>query len=60
MTIKLSLRACNTRSRVGSKVLTKSDTEAAGRVLLAMKQVNASTPRELLQTAGMEPKRFCQ
>ena len=39
----------------------QADAEAAGRVLLAMmKQVNASTPRELLQKAGMEPKRFCQ
>jgi len=37
----------------------QSDAEAAGRVLLAMmKQVNANTPRELLQMAGMEPKRF--
>ena len=39
----------------------QSDAEAAGRVLLAMmKQVNASTPRELLQKIGMEVKRFCQ
>ena len=39
----------------------QADAEAAGRVLLAMmKQVNATTPRELLQKAGMEPKRFCQ
>jgi DNA polymerase-3 subunit epsilon len=39
----------------------QSDAEAAGRVLLAMmKQVNANTPRELLQMVGMEPKRFCQ
>jgi hypothetical protein len=30
-------------------------------VLLAMmKQMHANTPRELLQKAGMEPKRFCQ
>jgi hypothetical protein len=30
-------------------------------VLLAMmKQMNANTPRELLQKTGMEPKRFCQ
>jgi DNA polymerase-3 subunit epsilon len=35
--------------------------EAAGRVLLAMmKQVNANTPRELLQKADQEPKHFCQ
>ena len=39
----------------------QSDAEATGRVLLAMmKQVNANTPRELLQKTGMEPKRFCQ
>ena len=39
----------------------KDDAEAAGFVLLAMmKQVNATTPHELLQKAGMEPKRFCQ
>jgi DNA polymerase-3 subunit epsilon len=39
----------------------QSDAEAAGRVLLAMmKQMNANTPRELLQTAGMGPKHFCQ
>jgi DNA polymerase-3 subunit epsilon len=37
----------------------QSDAEAAGRVLLAMmKEVNAGAPRELLQKAGMEPKRF--
>ena len=39
----------------------QADAEAAGRVLLAMmKQVNAKTPRELLQKAGMVPRRFCQ
>jgi DNA polymerase-3 subunit epsilon len=39
----------------------QSDAEAAGRVLLAMmKQVNANTPRELMQKAGMETKPFCQ
>ena len=39
----------------------QADAEAAGRVLLAMmKQVNATTPRELLQKAGMEAKRFCR
>lgn len=39
----------------------QSDAEAAGRVLLAMmKHANVSTPRELLQKAGMEPKRFSQ
>jgi DNA polymerase-3 subunit epsilon len=39
----------------------QADAEAAGRVLLAMmKQVNATTPRELLQKAGIVPKRFCQ
>jgi DNA polymerase-3 subunit epsilon len=39
----------------------KDDAEAAGRVLLAMmKQVNANTPRELLEKTGMEPKRFGQ
>jgi len=39
----------------------QSDAEAAGRVLLAMmKDANANTPRELLEKAGMEPKRFCQ
>ncbi len=39
----------------------QSDAEAAGRVLLAMmKHANATTPRELLQNAGMEPKHFCQ
>jgi DNA polymerase III alpha subunit (gram-positive type) len=38
----------------------QADAEAAGRVLLAMmKQVNASTPRELLQKTGMEPRHFC-
>lgn len=37
----------------------QADAEAAGRVFLAMmKQVNATTPRELLQKTGMEPKRF--
>ncbi len=37
----------------------QADAEAAGRVLLAMmKYANASTPRELLQMAGVEPKRF--
>ena len=36
-----------------------ADAEAAGRVLLAMmKHANAATPRELLQKAGLEPKRF--
>ncbi len=39
----------------------QSDAEAAGRVLLAMlKHTNANTPSELLQKAGMEPKRFSQ
>ena len=39
----------------------QADAEAAGRVLLAMmKQMNATTPRELLQKAGMEPRRFGQ
>jgi DNA polymerase-3 subunit epsilon len=39
----------------------QSDAEAAGRLLLAMmKQVKAITPRELLQKAGVEPKRFCE
>jgi DNA polymerase-3 subunit epsilon len=39
----------------------QSDAEAAGRVLLAMMQhANATTPRKLLQKAGMEPKRFCE
>jgi DNA polymerase III subunit epsilon len=38
----------------------QSDAEAAGRVLLAMmKKTNANAPRELLQKAGMEPRRFC-
>jgi len=38
----------------------QADAEAAGRVLLAMmKQVNANTPRELLQKTGMQPRRFC-
>jgi DNA polymerase-3 subunit epsilon len=37
----------------------QADAEAAGRVLLAMmKHAKATTPRELLQNAGMEPKRF--
>ena len=37
----------------------KADAEAAGRVLLAMmKQVDASTPRELLEKTGMEAKWF--
>ena len=37
----------------------KADAEAAGRVLLAMmKHVGATTPRELLQQVGLEPKRF--
>jgi DNA polymerase-3 subunit epsilon len=37
----------------------QADAEAAGRVLLAMmKQVNANTPRELLQKAGIELKHF--
>ena len=39
----------------------QADAEAAGRVLLAMMQhANANTPRELLQKAGMDSKRFCQ
>ena len=39
----------------------QSDAEAAGRVLLAMmKQVSANTPSELLQKAGMGPRRFSQ
>ncbi len=39
----------------------QADAEAAGRVLLAMmKQVNANTPRELLQKTGVVPRRFCQ
>jgi DNA polymerase III subunit epsilon len=39
----------------------QSDAVAAGRVLLAMmKQVNASTPRELLQKSGIVAKRFCK
>jgi DNA polymerase-3 subunit epsilon len=38
----------------------QADAEAAGRVLLAMmKHANATTPRELLQKAGLEAKRFC-
>ena len=38
----------------------QADAEAAGRVLLAMMQhTAATTPRELLQKVGMEPKRFC-
>lgn len=38
----------------------QADAVAAGRVLLAMmKHANATTPRELLQKVGMEPKRFC-
>jgi DNA polymerase-3 subunit epsilon len=38
----------------------RSDAEAAGRVLLAMmKYANANTPSELLQMAGMVPRRFC-
>jgi DNA polymerase-3 subunit epsilon len=37
----------------------QADAEAAGRVLLAMmKHVNAKTPSELLQRAGMVPRRF--
>jgi DNA polymerase-3 subunit epsilon len=39
----------------------QADAEAAGQVLLAMmKYVSANTPAELLQKAGMVPKRFCQ
>ena len=39
----------------------QADAETAGRVLLAMmKHANANTPRELLQKAGLEPKRFGQ
>jgi DNA polymerase III subunit epsilon len=39
----------------------QSDAEAASRVLLAMmKQVNATTPDELLQKVGVEPRRFSQ
>ena len=39
----------------------QSDAEAAGRVLLAMmKTVDATTPRQLLQKAGIESKRFSQ
>ena len=38
----------------------QADAEAAGRVLLAMMQhANATTLRELLHKAGMEPQRFC-
>jgi DNA polymerase-3 subunit epsilon len=37
----------------------QADAEAAGRVLVAMMQhANAKTPFELLQKAGMGPKRF--
>jgi DNA polymerase-3 subunit epsilon len=37
----------------------QADADAAGRVLLAMMQhTAATTPRELLQKVGMEPKRF--
>jgi DNA polymerase-3 subunit epsilon len=37
----------------------QADAEAAGRVLLAMmKHANATTARELLQKAGLEPERF--
>ena len=37
----------------------QADAEAAGRVLLAMMaHANIKTPRELLQKAGVEPKRF--
>jgi len=39
----------------------QSDAEAAGQLLLAMmKQVSANTPSELLQKAGMGPKRSCR
>lgn len=39
----------------------QDDAEAAGRVLLAMmKQVNTNSPRELLQKADLETKRFGQ
>ena len=39
----------------------QSDAEAAARVLLVMmKQANANTPSELLQEAGLVPRRFCQ
>lgn len=39
----------------------QADAEAAGRVLLAMMQhANAKTPSELLQKAGMVPRRFPQ
>jgi DNA polymerase-3 subunit epsilon len=39
----------------------QSDAEAAGRVLLAMmKHLDATTPSELLQKAGIEPIRFWQ
>jgi DNA polymerase-3 subunit epsilon len=39
----------------------QADAEAAGRVLLAMmKHANATTPRDLLQKAGVEPNRFCE
>ncbi len=38
----------------------QADAEAAGRVLLVMmKKANAVTPRELLQKAGLVPRRFC-
>jgi DNA polymerase III subunit epsilon len=38
----------------------QSDAEAAGRMLLEMmKQVNTTTPCELLQKMGIRPKRFC-
>jgi DNA polymerase III subunit epsilon len=39
----------------------QSDAEAAGQVLLGMmKQVNAKSPHELLQKAGLAPRRFCR
>jgi DNA polymerase-3 subunit epsilon len=39
----------------------QSDAETAGRVLLAMmKYVNVNTPSELLQQAGIVPRRLCQ
>jgi DNA polymerase-3 subunit epsilon len=39
----------------------QADAEAAGRVLLAMmKHAQANTPNELLQKAGVKPRRFSQ
>jgi hypothetical protein len=57
--LNLDLKKFQARAFDRAEWAVQADAEAAGRVLLAMmKHANATTPRELLQKAGMEPNRF--